>query len=760
MQKKSLLVFIHGITGDHITTWTKDAFYFPEELVKVLPQSDYMSFGYVSNKLFSSPDFDVIINSLQNELIQKVHEYSEIVFIAHSMGGILAKTFFIQNKAIEITEKVTKLILLGTPNNGNSLASLISSFSKNPQFNYLKSITDNNFLGNLTDQWTQWYGKDGNSDYSIQCYCGYENKTVTLVPRSQVISPCCDLIHGLEKGHLSISKPINTDDEVFIWVKNLVLHELTELQKKSKKAIVKYYENTIQILEDKLDRLSNIIQKTDKSKDVFKLLNDYKSLEKEIESKYTSIENLLSFLTQENHTIKKIQIETVLSLLNEGEIDSALMVISDDEIENDIKLIGENIHLVSEKLSLKIFLSQLKNDISQSEKYWKMLLDVNPNDENSISYANFMRSIGKYIDAQKYYDLTLARTENQMTKAICFNNIGTMAIEGLIKFEEGIVSLKKALELYESEYIRTNDELILIKIIETKINLIIFSFKKENMVQTVLNDIDQLYIDLKNVYNAAYEKLLFDLNVLQLMILIESKEVLNLEDRVKKCIESTEEIIKRYDSDISFISRYANRLCDFYFNRASYYGIIFKKIDDENFFREIIKSLESVEKLSKYISKKERELKLVDVYKSYAVVFADREDYKNANNYFSKALDYVNILLEDYPKSIEYKEQKANILIDFASIPSKMSRIDICLQAENILNELHQFNPGHYDMMYARCYFFHGLVNISDKNLSKALEYLDKSYNMAKSHTTEEAKELCHMIYELKNHPFIKLKDD
>ena len=54
------IVMVHGLNGDHQTTWTKDSVFWPRDLLPLkLPKARVMSFGYAANILLNSSTFSI-----------------------------------------------------------------------------------------------------------------------------------------------------------------------------------------------------------------------------------------------------------------------------------------------------------------------------------------------------------------------------------------------------------------------------------------------------------------------------------------------------------------------------------------------------------------------------------------------------------------------------------------------------------------------------------------------------------------------------
>ncbi|CAI7624444.1 unnamed protein product [Penicillium manginii] len=133
------LVFLHGLNGHPKSTWTHNTtdFFWPWELRRHIPDARVLCYGYDSDV---SPQLGTnliriksLAASFLSNLVNKRQEDHEIgrplVFIGHSLGGLIIKKALIQASQTVITElddahriyQATKgLIFFGTPHAGSA----------------------------------------------------------------------------------------------------------------------------------------------------------------------------------------------------------------------------------------------------------------------------------------------------------------------------------------------------------------------------------------------------------------------------------------------------------------------------------------------------------------------------------------------------------------------------------------------------------------------------------------------------------------
>ena len=103
MQYTVDIVAVHGLGGDWENTWTADngklwlRDFLPDQLREVKCEPRIFSYGYDASTVFSKSVADIedaatgLLNSLALERISKVEERRPLIFIAHSLGGIVVK---------------------------------------------------------------------------------------------------------------------------------------------------------------------------------------------------------------------------------------------------------------------------------------------------------------------------------------------------------------------------------------------------------------------------------------------------------------------------------------------------------------------------------------------------------------------------------------------------------------------------------------------------------------------------------------------
>jgi pimeloyl-ACP methyl ester carboxylesterase len=101
-----------------------------------------------------------------------VWEHREVVFIAHSLGGILVEEMLLRHPAE--AARVKFIVSYGTPHEGSLIARMASIYDKDPLLSDLSDASDNTFLTQLENNWR---GHD--SVNSIHRFCAFESEDTT-----------------------------------------------------------------------------------------------------------------------------------------------------------------------------------------------------------------------------------------------------------------------------------------------------------------------------------------------------------------------------------------------------------------------------------------------------------------------------------------------------------------------------------------------------------------------------------------------------
>ncbi len=237
-QNRRVLVLVHGLRGDTTQTWGD----FPRLIFECsdLQRFDIALFGYrtggLSAILPSRHEFDVraqgrtLAQLVLSSLIEQ-ERYDRISFVAHGVGGIVAK-FCIQElirRERKLAAKLHSLFLYGTPQFGSRRAASASTFFA-PEVRAVESSSDE--LDELKSFWYSNITHDPNTSGGTRIFLEERAVVSTKDSGSHQGSGVGSLpernVMRVEGGHSSLVKPKDAHDPRFRYLR----HTLSEIEKR------------------------------------------------------------------------------------------------------------------------------------------------------------------------------------------------------------------------------------------------------------------------------------------------------------------------------------------------------------------------------------------------------------------------------------------------------------------------------------------------------------------------------------------------
>jgi pimeloyl-ACP methyl ester carboxylesterase len=168
--KPRVIVFVHGIHGDR-NTWRADNGAYWPQLIQTDPhfqKSDVVVAEYPTPAYRGQYSTAQLSEVLYKKLkAQRVWDHGEVVFIAHSLGGIVTEEMLINHPAD--AARVRFIVSYSTPHEGSFVASIAKIYDSDPLLTDLSSSNDNSFLIGLEQQW-----RSTPTVAKIHRYCAYE----------------------------------------------------------------------------------------------------------------------------------------------------------------------------------------------------------------------------------------------------------------------------------------------------------------------------------------------------------------------------------------------------------------------------------------------------------------------------------------------------------------------------------------------------------------------------------------------------------
>jgi len=153
---KAAIIFVHGVLTDPGTAWRSGKTFWPELICSESELRDVGVYVFVYRNDIFSGNYRIsdAADSLREHLeLDGLSKLSSLLFVCHSMGGIVVRQFLV-NQQSELIEKKVKigLFLIASPSLGAEYANLFTGLAKalrNSQVQALRFADDNTQLNNL-----------------------------------------------------------------------------------------------------------------------------------------------------------------------------------------------------------------------------------------------------------------------------------------------------------------------------------------------------------------------------------------------------------------------------------------------------------------------------------------------------------------------------------------------------------------------------------------------------------------------------------
>ena len=218
----NIIIFIHGLGGSPSKTWGSfyDFIKSDEKLseYKIEPYPYRTSlFKFFPWSIF--PKIQSLADGLRTFINNKTASEDKVTIVTHSMGGLIAKKYFVEEIKNNRKLKVKKLLLYACPNKGSQLAKL-SLISRVTQVGQMKKGSE--FISELHNDW-----KALNVEKYIQAkYVVGGLDRVVDSDSAKYFGNLGDIDNLISKGHINIVKPKDVNDDSFTIFKKFVLQRL------------------------------------------------------------------------------------------------------------------------------------------------------------------------------------------------------------------------------------------------------------------------------------------------------------------------------------------------------------------------------------------------------------------------------------------------------------------------------------------------------------------------------------------------------
>lgn len=217
-----VIVFVHGLFSDPEAWRCDPAHYWPTMIGndpdQTFSNTDIYVVGYPtprSHGTMTMADLESnILSRMQADGVFSRHR--EVIFVAHSMGGLLTQQMLLTYRDKELFKKVRAIFLYGTPQEGSKLANWAKYFNPDPKLKELQAGDKNFTLQEMDQDWTH----AGFTE--IKRYCAYETKPeegFKVVDRYSATRGCNDSV-AMNENHRELVKPCDTEADSYIFLKS------------------------------------------------------------------------------------------------------------------------------------------------------------------------------------------------------------------------------------------------------------------------------------------------------------------------------------------------------------------------------------------------------------------------------------------------------------------------------------------------------------------------------------------------------------
>ncbi len=218
-----VIIFIHGLGGRRKNNrWEMMASAIRNDR-SVYASYDIKFQEYPSSYIKWHPfgksiDINDLAVDLKTLLEVECKKYQEVILIAHSLGGLVARQYIIDTYTTNKEIKVYQLMLYATPNTGSELAKIgiLFQFKNYPVFQMRKN---SKFLRLLNKKWNEYKLED-----KIRIKYVYGGKDWIVRKESAIIKMNNPNSYvEIDKNHSSIGRPLNNQDRSYKILRNFIL---------------------------------------------------------------------------------------------------------------------------------------------------------------------------------------------------------------------------------------------------------------------------------------------------------------------------------------------------------------------------------------------------------------------------------------------------------------------------------------------------------------------------------------------------------
>jgi hypothetical protein len=248
-RKKNLILFVHGFTSDSQTWVNSKGKSLPEMLLEepfIKDNFDMAFFNYFtklvdfkkvrfghgivkailgrSTNIKKNIGIDKLSDFMKSSIDAFCRGYTNIILISHSMGGLISKSYILNDLLKNEEPKVKLFLSLAVPHKGSNWANIGKKLTfQNPQVIDLQPMSD--FLDEVNNDWIQQKNELPKTVYYYGHYDDIvdEKSAISFQLEEQLKVPC-------DQDHFNITKPDSKQSVVYQTIKNYLEDYLKDEQ--------------------------------------------------------------------------------------------------------------------------------------------------------------------------------------------------------------------------------------------------------------------------------------------------------------------------------------------------------------------------------------------------------------------------------------------------------------------------------------------------------------------------------------------------
>jgi pimeloyl-ACP methyl ester carboxylesterase len=217
--KSRVIVFVHGIYGSAATTWKcpQSNATWPQLMARddTFKNSDIYVADYPTPTIGNMMTIDEEVGNIMNRLTDaKVFDHDEVVFLVHSLGGLITQRLLLTHR--ELIARVKFIYFFSTPEEGAQIARIGHSLNNDPLLKQMLHGDENTYLESIETDWIA-------AAVNIPRYCAFERRPtngVLVVDRLSATRLCNKPPVAMYADHGTIVKPCDTNDSSYIAFRN------------------------------------------------------------------------------------------------------------------------------------------------------------------------------------------------------------------------------------------------------------------------------------------------------------------------------------------------------------------------------------------------------------------------------------------------------------------------------------------------------------------------------------------------------------